>query len=143
MLSLLSTLKTSRNKIWDEIQSWVCFHSAMKTTRKGDALFICRIYIGSEWGFYVGFYCKLFRRVKIEICDAIKQNESELENINLKIQPNKEYNFFVSYCFYNHSKCYSSRANYPISTGFSPKLKLKWYSNRKCRKKKTKQNKII
>ena len=33
--------------------------------------------------------------VQGRICDAIKQNESELANINLKIQPNKANNFFL------------------------------------------------
>ena len=53
-------------------------------------------------------------------CDAIKQNELELTNINLKIQPNKADNFFVFHCFCNHSKCYFSRTNRPISIKVSP-----------------------
>ena len=35
----------------------------------------------------------------INICDAIKQNESELANIDWKIQLNKADNIFVFYCF--------------------------------------------
>ena len=68
------------------------------------------------------------------ICDAITQNESELANINLKIQPNKADNFVVFHCFCNHAKCYFSRTNCPIPMGFFIKLKLKWYCNRKCQK---------
>ena len=51
-------------------------------------------------------------------CDAIKQNELKLANIDLKIYPYKGDNFFVFHCFSNNSKCYFSRTNCPISMGF-------------------------
>ena len=59
---------------------------------------------------------------------AIKQSESELANINLKIWYNqtKQIICFVFYCFCNHSKYYFSRTNCPIYLhGFFSKLKLK------------------
>ena len=68
----------------------------------------------------------------LNICDAIKQNESELANIDFKIWPNKADNFFVFYNFCNYSKCYFSRTNCPIFMGFSPNQSLKQYPNRKC-----------
>ena len=47
------------------------------------------------------FYPKLINDFVIK-CDPIKQNESELANINLK--PKKAENFFVFYYYCNHSK---------------------------------------
>ena len=48
----------------------------------------------------------------------LKQNELELTNINLKYSQTKQIISLFFFC--NHSKCYFSRANCPISMGFSP-----------------------
>ena len=37
------------------------------------------------------------------ICDVIKQNQSEVGNIDFKIRPNKGEISFVSYCFWHPS----------------------------------------
>ena len=66
-----------------------------------------------------------------------KMSRDSQTNIDLKIQLIKADNFFVFYCFCNHSKCYITRTNSPISMGFSPilkMLKLKLYPDRKCQK---------
>ena len=51
------------------------------------------------------------------ICDVIKQNESELANTVLKIQPNIANSFFYS-CLFNPSTVCIFGTNVPISVGF-------------------------
>ena len=51
----------------------------------------------------------------------IKQNQSEVGNIDFKIEPNKAENVFVSYCFWKPSTAHIFGTNRPISMGFSAK----------------------
>ena len=56
------------------------------------------------------------------ICDVIKQNQSEVGNIDFKIEPNKAENVF---CFLLFSTAHISGTNWPISMGFSAKCSCK------------------
>ena len=47
--------------------------------------------------------CRDHRKDIEDKCDVIKQNQSEVGNIDFKIEPNKEENVFVSYCFWHPS----------------------------------------
>ena len=58
------------------------------------------------------------------ICDAIKQNESELANINLKIQPNKADNFFCFIVFTITQNAIFLENKLPNLHGVFTKLKL-------------------
>ena len=59
------------------------------------------------------------------ICDAIKQNESELANFNLKIQANKANNFFVFLLFLQSLKMLFLDNQLSNLRGVFTKLKLK------------------
>ena len=68
------------------------------------------------------------------ICDVIKQNESELANTVLKIQPNKANSFLCFWLFVQSFSCLYLRNQLPNFCGVFTKLKPKQYPNRKCQK---------
>ena len=55
------------------------------------------------------------------ICDVIKQNQSDLGNIDFKIEPNKAEMSSVSYCFWHPLTAHIFGTDLPISMGFSAK----------------------
>ena len=70
------------------------------------------------------------------ICDVIKQNESELANTVVKIQPNKADSFF---CLLLFVQSFNLLNQLPNLCGVFTKLKPKQYPNRKFKKKKKNQ----
>ena len=59
------------------------------------------------------------------ICDAIKQNELKLANINLKIKPNKADDFFVFLNVFVITQDVILENQLPYPHGIFTKLKLK------------------
>ena len=77
----------------------------------------------------------LHPKPKINICDVIKQNESEFTNNVFKIQPNKTNNFFCFWLFVQSFSCSYLWNQLPSLSGVFTKLKPKQlYPNRKCQK---------
>ena len=70
------------------------------------------------------------------ICDVIKQNESELANTVFKIQPNKADSFFCFLLFVQSFNCLYLWNQLSNLCGVFTKLKPKQYPNRKCQKTK-------
>ena len=70
------------------------------------------------------------------ICDVIKQNESELANTVFQIQPNKAYSFFCFLLFLQSFNCLYILNQLPNLFRVFNKLKPIQYPSRKCQKNK-------
>ena len=62
----------------------------------------------------------------VEICDVIKQNQSEVGNIDFKIEPNKAEMSFVSYIVFDILQLFISlKPIYQFQWGFLQNVALK------------------
>ena len=74
----------------------------------------------------MGNFKILAKALITNICDVIKQNQSEVGNIDLKIEPNKAENVFCFLLFLLPSSAHIFGTNWPISMGFSAKCSCKY-----------------